>query len=178
MRTFIAVIIMLSLIMFPIISVADTITLKNGRIINPTKCWEDGDLIKCKQHGATVGYQKNDIEQVAPKIEKKKKETIRANKAKSIDLYRIEIAYKIQKAWIFDSDLSNGHDNKVAALAFTVLPNGDVRDITFVEIFGDLYLDESAMNAIINASPFPPHPPQFKQPHIKMAIRFTPNGIR
>ncbi len=64
MRNLIAAISLVSLIMFPIVSVADTITLNNGRIIDATKCWEDGDLVKCKVYGQVIGYQKSDIAEI------------------------------------------------------------------------------------------------------------------
>jgi hypothetical protein len=44
--------------------------------------------------------------QVAPKPVKKKKKNVRVNQAKSIDLYRLDVAFEIQKAWNFDPGLS------------------------------------------------------------------------
>lgn len=64
MRQLLAAMSILSLIMFPIISVADTITLKNGRKVDPTKCWEDGDLVKCKVYSQVIGYHKSDISEI------------------------------------------------------------------------------------------------------------------
>ena len=58
--TFIIMILMSSLVC-PHYSGADTIVLKNGRTIDATKCWEDGEIIKCKVYGQIVGYHKNDI---------------------------------------------------------------------------------------------------------------------
>lgn len=48
----------------PSLSIADTIILKNGKRIDSPQCWEDGDLVKCKVYGQTIGYQKKDIEEV------------------------------------------------------------------------------------------------------------------
>ena len=64
MRHSIAAISMLSLIMLPILSVADTIVLKSGRKIDATKCWEDGNLVKCKVYGQVIGYHKSDIAEI------------------------------------------------------------------------------------------------------------------
>jgi hypothetical protein len=64
MRLIVAAIGMLSLIMFPLLSVADTIVLKSGRKIDATKCWEDGDLVKCKVYGQVIGYHKGDIAEI------------------------------------------------------------------------------------------------------------------
>jgi hypothetical protein len=46
------------------ISIADTLILKNGRSIDSPKCWEAEDLIKCKLHGQTIGYPKNDVAEI------------------------------------------------------------------------------------------------------------------
>ena len=54
-------IILVSYMVYPLQSVADTIVLKSGRKINATKCWGSGDIIKCKIYGQVIGYQKNDI---------------------------------------------------------------------------------------------------------------------
>ncbi len=64
MRHLIAAISLASLIMFPIHLVADTIVLKSGRKIDATKCWEDGDLVKCKVYGQVIGYHKSDIAEI------------------------------------------------------------------------------------------------------------------
>lgn len=49
------------LMMLPAPGQADTITLKSGRQIDSTKCWESGDQLKCKIYGQVIGYQKSDI---------------------------------------------------------------------------------------------------------------------
>lgn len=55
---------MISLWIVPLSSAADTIVLKSGRIIDAAKCWEDGDLVKCKIYGQVIGYHKNDIAEI------------------------------------------------------------------------------------------------------------------
>ena len=49
------------LIMLPVQTIADTVILKNGKTIQSEKCWEDGELIKCKLYGQTIGYSKSDV---------------------------------------------------------------------------------------------------------------------
>ncbi|GAB6909927.1 hypothetical protein DESC_60005 [Desulfosarcina cetonica] len=62
MRLFVTLISLVSLIMFAGYSGADTIKLKSGRTIKASKCWENGDQVKCKvQGGATIGFQKKDV---------------------------------------------------------------------------------------------------------------------
>ena len=49
------------LILIPHKTTAETVILKNGKTIQSDKCWEDGELIKCKLYGQTIGYSKSDV---------------------------------------------------------------------------------------------------------------------
>jgi hypothetical protein len=51
----------LSLILIPHVALSDTLILKSGKTIQSSSCWEDGDLIKCKLHGQSVGYPRSDV---------------------------------------------------------------------------------------------------------------------
>ena len=61
MRFLFALISLVSLVMLAGNSDADTLKLKSGRTINATKCWKDGEIIKCKIYGQVIGYHKDDI---------------------------------------------------------------------------------------------------------------------
>ncbi len=98
--------------------------------------------------------------------------------AELIDLYRIEIAYQIQKNWAFNEQLAGGDKSLVAAIVFKVMPDGEIRDIFFTDRSGNTYLDESAYKAIVKSNPVDRHPNGLIQPYVVMAIRFTPQGIR
>ncbi|MBC2712268.1 MAG: TonB C-terminal domain-containing protein [Desulfosarcina sp.] len=98
--------------------------------------------------------------------------------AELIDLYRIEIAYQIQKKWAFNEQLAGGDHSLVAAIVFKVMPDGEIRDIFFTDRSGNAYLDESAYKAIVKSNPVDSHPSGLVQPYVVMAIRFTPQGIR
>jgi colicin import membrane protein len=98
--------------------------------------------------------------------------------AELIDLYRIEIAYQIQKNWAFNEQLAGGDQSLVAAIVFKVMPDGEIRDIFFTDRSGNTYLDESAYKAIVKSNPVDSHPHGLIQPYVVMAIRFTPQGIR
>jgi len=98
--------------------------------------------------------------------------------AELIDLYRIEIAYQIQKNWAFNEQLAGGDHSLVAAIVFKVMPDGEIRDIFFTDRSGNTYLDESAYKAIVKSNPVDSHPNGLVQPYVVMAIRFTPQGIR
>jgi colicin import membrane protein len=94
-----------------------------------------------------------------------------------IDLYRLEIAYAVQKNWAFAEQLSGGKQ-LMASIAFKVMPDGEVTDIFFTDRSGNAYLDDSAYKAIVKTSPVKPHPKGLLQPYIEMGLRFTPEGVR
>ena len=99
-------------------------------------------------------------------------------KAELVDMYRLEIAFEIQKHWAFNEALAGGDTSLMASIVFKVMPDGEIRDIFFTDRSGNAYLDESAYKAIVKASPVDPHPTGLRQPYVEMGIRFTPQGIR
>ena len=98
--------------------------------------------------------------------------------AELIDLYRLEIAYQIQKNWAFNEQVVGGDQSLVAAIVFKVMPDGQIRDIFFTDRSGNTYLDESAYKAVVKSNPVDAHPIGLNRPNVIMAIRFTPQGIR
>ena len=94
-----------------------------------------------------------------------------------IDIYRIEIAYQIQKNWAFSEQLIGGQKNLEAYLALKVMPNGEIKDIWFDKRSGNSYFDESAKKAIMKSNPVRPHPPGVKKHFVDIGLRFTPEGI-
>ena len=95
-----------------------------------------------------------------------------------IDIYRIEIAYQIQKQWAFSEQLARGQKNLEAYLALKVMPNGEIKDIWFDKRSGNSYFDESAKKAIMKSNPLRPHPTGVKKPFVNVGLRFTPEGIK
>ncbi|MFH1984099.1 MAG: TonB family protein [Pseudomonadota bacterium] len=95
-----------------------------------------------------------------------------------IDIYRVEIAFIIQKNWAFSDSLAGGANDLVTEIAFDVMPDGTVSDIWFDKRSGNGYLDESARRAIIKSVPLPPHPNGVIRPAVTVGLRFTPQGIR
>ena len=94
-----------------------------------------------------------------------------------VDLYRVEIAYQVQKNWAFSEQLAGGRMDLVAELAFTVMPNGEIRDIWFDKRSGNKYLDDSAKKAIMKSNPVRPHPAGIRKPYVNVGLRFTPKGV-
>jgi colicin import membrane protein len=95
-----------------------------------------------------------------------------------IDIYKIEVAFQVERHWAFSEQLAGDGRALQASLVFRVLPNGEVSDIRFTERSGNSYLDESAYKAIVKASPVSPHPEGVRQMYVTVALRFTPAGIR
>ena len=94
-----------------------------------------------------------------------------------IDIYRVEIAYQVQKNWAFSEQLA-GKDTKLqASLVFKVMPDGQIQDLFFTDRSGNRFLDDSAYNAIIKSNPVAPHPEGVVKPFIHVGLRFTPEGV-
>jgi colicin import membrane protein len=98
--------------------------------------------------------------------------------AEMIDLYRLEVAFEIQKHWAFNEQLAGGDGSLVTAIVFKVMPDGEIRDIFFTDRSGNAYLDDQAYKAIVKSNPVDPHPAVLNQPYVEMGVRFTPQGLR
>jgi colicin import membrane protein len=95
-----------------------------------------------------------------------------------IDIYKIEVAFQVERHWAFSEQLAGDDRALQASLVFRVLPSGEVTDIRFTERSGNAYLDESAHKAIVKASPVAPHPEGVRALYVTVALRFTPQGIK
>jgi colicin import membrane protein len=95
-----------------------------------------------------------------------------------IDIYRVEIAFKVQKNWAFPESLAGDAKDLVTEIAFDVLPDGTISDVWYDKRSGNGYLDDSARKAIIKSVPFPPHPAGVIRPAVTVGLRFTPQGVR
>ena len=95
-----------------------------------------------------------------------------------IDIYKIEVAYQVERNWAFSQQLAGEGKSLQASLVFKVMPNGEIKDIRFTERSGNAYLDESAYRAIVKANPVSPHPTGIRTPYVTLGVRFTPEGIK
>ncbi len=96
----------------------------------------------------------------------------------AVDIYRLEVAYAINKNWAFSDQLAGNGDKLQVLIYFKVLPDGTIEDINYNDRSGNPYLDESAYKAIVKSSPVKPFPPGFNQPYIVVGLRFTPQGVQ
>ena len=94
-----------------------------------------------------------------------------------IDIYRIEIAYLIQKNWAFSDQLAGGRTDLEAWVAIKVMRNGEIKDVWFDKRSGNSYFDEAAKNAIMKSNPLPPIPQAYVRPYIEAGFHFTLSGI-
>ena len=95
-----------------------------------------------------------------------------------IDLYRLEVAYAVNKNWAFAEQLAGGDKQLAARIAFKIMPDGKITDIFFTDRSGNTYLDDSAYKAIVKSSPVKPFPPGLNRPFLEMGLNFTPKGVR
>ena len=95
-----------------------------------------------------------------------------------IDIYKIEVAYQVERNWAFSQQLAGKDQELEARLLFKVMPNGEITDIRFTEHSGNSYLDESAYRAVVKANPVSPHPTGVQAPYVTVGLRFTPEGLR
>lgn len=94
-----------------------------------------------------------------------------------IDIYRVEIAYRIQKNWAFSEQLAGGQTGLEAWVAIKIARNGEIKDIWFDKRSGNDYFDEAAKNAIRKSNPLPPLPSGYMRPYVEAGFHFTPKGL-
>ncbi len=95
-----------------------------------------------------------------------------------IDLYKLEIAYHIEKKWAFSEHLTGGRTDLEAVLVIKIMPNGEIRDIWFEKKSGNSYFDDSVYKAIKKSNPLPPLPKGYQRPFYNVGLVFTPSGLR
>lgn len=132
--------------------------------------------VKKTEAGKSATSGKADSGKTAGKIGKFNEDGKRT--AELVDLYRLEVAFQIQKNWAFNEQLAGGDQLLVAAIVFKIMPDGEIRDVFFTDRSGNAYLDESAYKAIVKSNPVDRHPNGLNNAYVVMAIRFTPQGIR
>jgi len=60
----------------------------------------------------------------------------------------------------------------IVKVKITLLKNGDLRGISFLEKSDNDYYNWSIRNAIINSKPYPPFPADLKEENLDMIINF------
>ena len=95
--------------------------------------------------------------------------------ARAIDLYNLELMYRIQQNWAFNRQLAGGNDNMEVRILIKILKSGQIRDIWFETRSGNRLLDESALKAVRKSNPLSPLPRGYKS--YDVGLIFTPSGL-
>ena len=95
-----------------------------------------------------------------------------------IQVYNAEIAWQIEKNWVFSEDFAGNSTDLEAALAIKIMPNGEIKEIWFDKKSGNRFLDDSAYKAIMKSNPLPPLPKGFLFPYYTVGLKFGPKGIK
>lgn len=94
----------------------------------------------------------------------------------AIDLYNLELMYRIQQNWAFNQRLARSEKAIEARVLIKILKNGQIRDVWFETRSGNSYLDDSALKAVKKSNPLPPLPKGYATYDI--GLRFTPSGLK
>ena len=94
-----------------------------------------------------------------------------------MDIYMIEIQYRIQKNWSFTAQLAGGRKDLEAWPAIKIMANGEIKDIWFDKRSGNSYFDEQAKKAILKSNPLPPLPKGYLRPYFEVGFHFTDKGL-
>ncbi len=137
-------------------------------------------LSRLKQQVEKEGRSRNtDIGQTGSVIGSPRGRGLSSGQFRSqVQVYQAEIAYQVQKNWVFSELMSGGRTDLEAVIGFTIRPNGDISDIWFDQRSGNTYLDESAYRAIVKSNPLPPLPAGLFAGDYTLGIRFGPKGIK
>ncbi|MCP4116825.1 MAG: TonB family protein [Desulfobacteraceae bacterium] len=94
----------------------------------------------------------------------------------AIDLYNLELMYRIRQNWAFSERLAKADKALEARVLIKILKNGQIRDVWFETRSGNHYLDESALKAVKKSSPLPPLPKGYTS--YEIGLKFTPSGLK
>lgn len=97
------------------------------------------------------------------------------NKTRAIDLYNLELMYRIQQNWAFNPQLAGGNDSTEVRILIKILKSGQIRDIWFETRSGNRLLDESALKAVKKSNPLSPLPKGYQS--YDVGLIFTPSGL-
>ena len=107
----------------------------------------------------------------------KSQKIIDFSKVPPIDKYRVEVAYQVNKNWKFPKN-SECYGDIQTGLVFSILPNGEIREIFFHKKSNCKDLDDSAYSAIIRAAPFKPFSNELDAAIAELGLWFSPEGVK
>lgn len=95
--------------------------------------------------------------------------------ARAIDLYNLELMYRIQQNWAFNPQLAGAGKDLEVRILIKVLKSGHIRDIWFETRSGNRLLDDSALKAVKKSNPLAPLPRGYES--YDVGLIFTPSGL-
>ncbi|MBI5560415.1 MAG: TonB C-terminal domain-containing protein [Deltaproteobacteria bacterium] len=87
--------------------------------------------------------------------------------------YYNAIGAKIQSLWVYPG---KGGKDLQTVLNLKLLRSGELKSVNIEKNSGNTLFDESAINAVRKASPFPPLPEEIKEDFVEIGVRFCPGG--
>ncbi|MBI9088433.1 MAG: TonB family protein [Desulfobacterium sp.] len=94
----------------------------------------------------------------------------------AIDLYNLELMYKIRQNWAFNERLAKADKGLEARVLIKILKNGQIRDVWFETRSGNRYLDDSVLKAVKKSSPLSPLPKGYAS--YEIGLKFSPSGLK
>ncbi|MDY6905199.1 MAG: TonB family protein [Thermodesulfobacteriota bacterium] len=93
-----------------------------------------------------------------------------------INLYKLEIRYRILKNWVYPRQITGGDEDLQAVIGIHISKAGKLLDVWFDKRSGNDYYDESARKAVLKSEPLPPLPEGYES--YKVGLEFTPSDRR
>jgi TonB family protein len=87
--------------------------------------------------------------------------------------YFAHIKHKIEQVWIYPAEAVSGRLRGQLLLLFVLQRSGQVKRIDLLRSSGSKVLDKEAWDAVTNAAPFDPFPPQIPQEELQIRARFS-----
>ncbi len=104
-----------------------------------------------------------------------KKSSADKQSLEAIDIYKLEIRYRILENWVFPQYAAGTSENLKTVIAIKISAGGKILDMWFDRRSGNNYYDESARKAILKSAPLPPLPPAYAVYTVGLA--FTPSAL-
>jgi len=89
--------------------------------------------------------------------------------------YLRQVRQKIQPRWYHQIPESALTKKGEVIIEFSIMKDGGVANMRFVETSGDVSLDRAAWGGVSEASPFPPLPSEFAGPQLTLTLSFHYN---
>jgi len=165
-------------------------TFKSDKVVKSaiTRIEKEVEESRPDQVAKAIARLKDQVEKTGPPSPSKPQDTQRTGPPggngtgskkdpELMDIYQVEIAYRIQKNWSFNEQLAGGRTDLEAWAAIKVMPNGEIKETWFDKRSGNSYFDEQAKKAILKSNPLPPLPKGYWRPYFEAGFHFTSSGI-